>query len=237
MVGRPGSRQIAELLRERILGGQLAVGERLPSEAELAEEFGVNRGTVREALRMLSSRLLLTTSRGVGGGSQVARIDPDRVAQLLEDSILQLTRSEGCTIVELLEAREMLEVPGARLAASRRTGPQLELLRAAIPSSLEDMGLSRVWQLNQRFHEVVLELADNRLLPILAQPVFHVIRTRFLRDRATMGFWRRVHVDHAAILAAIEAGDADQAGAEMADHLAHLRATYELIDRQSRLPA
>jgi len=237
MVGRPGSRQIAELLRERILGGQLAVGERLPSEAELAEEFGVNRGTVREALRMLSSRLLLTTSRGVGGGSQVARIDPDRVAQLLEDSILQLTRSEGCTIVELLEAREMLEVPGARLAASRRTGPQLELLRAAIPSSLEDMGLSRVWQLNQRFHEVVLELADNRLLQILAQPVFHVIRTRFLRDRATMGFWRRVHVDHAAILAAIEAGDADQAGAEMADHLAHLRATYELIDRQSRLPA
>src|SRR5215471_5378690 len=107
MVGRPGSRQIAELLRERIVGGQLAVGERLPSEAELAEEFGVNRGTVREALRMLSSRLLLTTSRGVGGGSQVAQVDPDRIAQLLEDSILQLTRSEGCTIVELLEAREM----------------------------------------------------------------------------------------------------------------------------------
>jgi GntR family transcriptional regulator, transcriptional repressor for pyruvate dehydrogenase complex len=237
MVGRPGSRQIAELLRERILGGQLAVGERLPSEAELAEEFGVNRGTVREALRMLSSRLLLTTRRGVGGGSQVAQIDPDRIAQLMEDSILQLTRSEGCTIVELLEAREMLEVPGARLAAGRRTGPQLERLRAALPSSLEEESLARVWELNQRFHEVVLELADNRLLPILAQPVFHVIRTRFLRDRATMGFWRRVNVDHAAILAAIEAGDADQAGAEMADHLAHLRATYELIDRQSRLPA
>jgi DNA-binding FadR family transcriptional regulator len=237
MVGRPGSRQIAEQLRERILGGQLAVGQRLPSEAELAEEFGVNRGTVREALRMLSSRLLLTTSRGVGGGSQVAQVDPDHIAQLLGDSILQLSRSEGCTIVELLEAREMLEVPCARLAASRRSEPQLERLRAAIPSSLEEESLARVWELNQHFHEVVLELADNRLLPILAQPVFHVIRTRFLRDRATMGFWRRVNVDHAAILAAVEAGDPDRAGAEMADHLAHLRATYELIDRQSRRPA
>lgn len=236
MAARIGSREIAIRLRERILAGQLAVGDRLPSEAELAGEFGVNRGTVREALGMLSSRLLLRTSRGVGGGSQVARVEHDDVTRILEESILQLSRSEGCTIPELLEARDLLEVPGARLAAQRRTGAQVEQLRAAMPISLDHVGLSVVWQLNQRFHEVVLELAGNRLLPILAEPVFHVMRTRFLRDRATMGFWRRVHVDHAAILAAIEAGDADQAGAEMADHLAHLRATYELIDRQLRQP-
>jgi DNA-binding FadR family transcriptional regulator len=236
VAARIGSREIAVRLRERILAGQLAVGDRLPSEVELAGEFGVNRGTVREALGMLSSRLLLKTSRGVGGGSQVARVGHDDVARILEESILQLSRSQGCTIPELLEARELLEVPGARLAAQRRTGAQVEQLRAAIPISLEHVSLSVVWQLNQRFHEVVLELAGNRLLPILAEPVFHVMRNRFLRDRATMGFWRRVHVDHAAILAAVEAGDADQAGTEMADHLAHLRATYELIDRQLRQP-
>ena len=236
MAPRLGSREIAGRLRERILEGQLAVGERLPSEAELADEFGVNRGTVREALGMLSSRLLLRTSRGVGGGSQVARIEGDDVARILEESILQLSRSEGCTIPELLQAREFLEVPGARLAAQRRSDAQVEQLRETIPASLDHVSLSVVWELNQRFHELVLDLAGNRLLPILAEPVFHVMRTRFLRDRATMGFWRRVHVDHAAILAAVEAGDADQAGVEMADHLAHLRATYELIDRQLRQP-
>ena len=133
-------------------------------------------------------------------------------------------------------ARRIDALAAEELETQRLVERVAEELRAAIPVSLEHVSLSVVWELNQRFHELILDLAGNRLLPVLAEPVFHVMRTRFLRDRATMGFWRRVHVDHAAILAAVEAGDSDRAGAEMADHLAHLRATYELIDRQLREP-
>src|SRR2546427_8574550 len=104
-----------------ILAGKLRAGHRLPTEAELRAQFGVGRSTIREALRMLSSERLLTTSRGVGGGSSVAHLNHDDVTEMLEVAVAVLTNSEGVSVAELLEARDLLEVPAARLAAVRRT--------------------------------------------------------------------------------------------------------------------
>lgn len=216
--------QVADQLRERILTGKLVAGERLPSEAELCEQFGVSRSTIREALRILSSRHLLTTSRGVGGGSQVAYIDHGDVSQMLQDFIVLLTQSAGCTLRELMEARDLLEVPAARLAARRRSDEELEQLRATIPDSPD---LRQIFELNREFHHVLLRVADNRLLTIVTEPMFYVMQTRFLSHQATMAMWQQIRTDHAAILAAVEAGDEEQAGAEMAEHLVRLRATYE----------
>ena len=70
-----------------MLDGSLAAGDRLPAEGELAVAFGVSRSTVREALRVLASRDLITTVRGTSGGSFVSHADADQVSAFLETSI------------------------------------------------------------------------------------------------------------------------------------------------------
>ena len=80
-------RQVADQLRALIVTGQIRPGERLPSEASLANLFGVSRGTVREALRELSAQALVETSRGAAGGSFVTQPDPESVSEFLESPL------------------------------------------------------------------------------------------------------------------------------------------------------
>jgi DNA-binding FadR family transcriptional regulator len=154
---------------------------------------------------------------------------------MLSDSISLLAQqTEGSSVAELLEARELLEVPAARLAAERRSQLQLEQLRATIPASLDAIDMRQIFEVNRSFHDVILESAGNRLLRVVTEPLFTVMQTRFLRARASPDFWARVMSDHGRILNAVEAGDAERAGREMSDHLVHLRATYEAIDSRFR---
>ena len=231
---RVAYQEVASQLREQILAGDLSAGDRLPTEAELCGKFGVSRSTIREALRMLSSQGLVMTSRGVGGGSSIAQLEHQDISDMLRDSIVLLTRSEGASVAELLEARDLLEVPAARLAAARRTPEQLDRLRETIPASLDKLDPGRIFQVNRSFHDVILDMTGNRLLHVVTEPLFSVMQSRFLRDRANRAFWGEVMADHAAILDAVAEGDAERAGSEMAAHLAHLRTTYEAIDVKVR---
>src|SRR5690349_832064 len=103
-----------------VLSGRPRDG-RLPSETELSIKFGVSRSTVREAIRTLASQGLVYTVRGVNGGLRVARPKPTDVSDLLSANLTLLTLSDGCSVAELLEARELLEIPAAKLAATRRS--------------------------------------------------------------------------------------------------------------------
>ena len=226
--------EVADRLRGQIVAGKLRAGHRLPPEAQLRKQFKVGRSTIREALRMLASERLLTTTRGVGGGSSVARLDHDDVTEILERAIAVLSQSAAVSVAELLEARELLEVPAARLAAKRRTANQLAALHETIPASLESVASRRIFLVNRAFHEALLDAAGNRLLHAMTEPVFTVIGNRFARERADQQFWSIVMADHRRILKAVEGGDEDQAGHEMQKHLSHLRATYEAIDSMAQ---
>jgi DNA-binding FadR family transcriptional regulator len=222
--------QVADQLRELIVQGELPPGARLPSEAELGVQFGVSRSTVREALRMLASQHLITTSRGVGGGSFVTHPDPSAIAEYLHTNLGLMTGTNLVSIQELLEARELLEVPAARLAAEHRTAEQLSDLEKLVPASLVDLPERRMFEINRAFHQAILDAAGNRLLRVMTQPVFTFLQTRLLRNRATPSFWDEVAADHVKIARAIGKGDAKAAGTEMLHHLARLRPTYEQID-------
>ena len=112
--------QVADQLRALILAGDLVRGERLPNENMLAGDFGVSRATVREALRVLAAQNLITTAKGAGGGSYITRPTVDHISEFLRSSIALMTESHDLSLDELLEARDLLEVPAARLAAQRR---------------------------------------------------------------------------------------------------------------------
>src|SRR5919106_481354 len=231
---RPGYQQVADQLRELILEGRINAGERLPTESELTEMFGASRSTVREALRILSSQNLIVTARGAGGGTFLSPPQPPAGCDILEASFGLLSESEHLTVDHLLEAREILEVPAAGLAAVRRTEEHLAALRSCFPVRAEDASRAHLFEGNVRFHITIVEAAGNMVLPVITRPIFSVLRTRFLRDAAPPAFWKRVARDHREILAAIEAETEADARAQMERHLENLRPTYEEIDVGAR---
>jgi DNA-binding FadR family transcriptional regulator len=229
----PAYQELADRLRDQILSGELKPGDRLPVEPELCRLHGVSRSTVREALRVLSSQDLVTTTRGVSGGTFVVHPQPGQISSYLQASFSLMTASTSGSVRDLLEIRELLEVPAAALAAARRTPAHLELMRATLfdPRTVD---VGHVFEGNRNFHVTLLAAAGNPLLEAMTRPMFGVLNERFLRDQAPARFWFRVDRDHREILAAIEAGDADGARQAQHEHLEHLRSTYTRIDRQRR---
>src|SRR5256885_5687041 len=134
----PAYQQLADELREQITSGRLRPGQRLPTEPELCLRTGVSRSTVREALRLLSSQHLIVTTRGVTGGSYVARPTAASLADSLGSGVLLLLSSPTVGLTDLLEVREMLEVPGVALAAQRRTPEDLAALAATMFDPVRD---------------------------------------------------------------------------------------------------
>jgi DNA-binding FadR family transcriptional regulator len=214
-------------LRALVIGGTLQPGSRLPNEAVLAREFGVSRATLREALRSLAAQDLIRTAKGAGGGSFVTLPSVEYLSSFLHSSITLMADANGVTLDQLIEVRELLEVPAARLAARRRTDDELERLRDTIPDEPLRMGPDQQFVYNQDFHSVVIECCDNALLEIAAQPIFGVLQRNLARTKLGERFHRSINDQHRSIAAAIEAGDADAAGGEMHEHLAYLRPYYE----------
>lgn len=219
--------QVAERLRERVVGGELSPGARLPNEAVLAQEFGVSRPTVREALRSLAAQRLIRTAKGAGGGSYVTLPSVGHVSDFLHSSITMMADARDVSLEELLEARELLEVPAARLAARRRSEEELERLRATIPGEPLQLGTQEQFSYNRDFHTVVLESCGNALLVMAAAPIFGVLQRNLSRSTLGRRFHSAINEHHRSIAAAIEAGDEKAAGGEMYEHLEYLHPYYE----------
>ncbi|GAA2066737.1 FadR/GntR family transcriptional regulator [Polymorphospora rubra] len=217
---------MADQLREAIVTGSLRPGDRLPIEPELSTIFGVSRSTIREALRLLSSQDLVSTSRGINGGTFVMAADPAKLREYLTTRLGLLSGAQVISIRELLEAREMFEVPAARLAARLRTDDELDELTACVEEEtlLAERGADL--EPHRAFHSLVLKAAKNQLLPLTVEPIFQVLRTRFLRPAAPGRFWRETAHDHAQILRHIRAGDEDAAATAMRHHLEQLSQVY-----------
>jgi DNA-binding FadR family transcriptional regulator len=214
--------QVADQLRELIVSGQVALGERLPPELALAQQFGVSRPTIREALRVLAAQNLIRTSKGVNGGSFVTRPTVDHISTFLRSGIDLLTASEDVSLEEFLEVREVLEAKAAQLAALRRTDEHVRRLRDAIPASSTDLQPQEHFDANTDFHSLVIAASGNVLLAIAAQPVFSVLQTNLARSGFTPEYRRAINDDHRLITDAIESGDAEAAEREMRRHLSYI---------------
>lgn len=224
---RPAYQQVADQLRDRILDGSLGSGDRLPTELDLADIFGVSRSTVREALRVLASRDLIYTTRGTTGGTFVSRVQFDKVSDYLETSLGLMSGTEDITLANLLEAREILEVPAAGLAALRREEHHLDELRAVVEREQQTRGRGLKFREHRNFHGIVVDAADNGLLGVMTEPVFRVLQARLSRREMDGGFWSQVDDDHIEILECIQGRDSEGAVAAMKSHLAKLNVAYQ----------
>lgn len=217
---------VAQRLRTQILSGELPPGTRLPSETELIAAHGYGRSTIREAIRSLASANLVHTLRGVTGGTFVSAPDVGHISAHVETGVALLTAADTVSVDQLMDVRQLTEVPAAGRAAFSRSDQQLEELRAAI----FDPSDAATFEKNQEFHLVILRAADNPLLELVTAPVFRVLARRFGRDRAPDGFFSCVDRDHNTILETIENGDSLAAMSAMRRHLDHLADSYKEMD-------
>jgi GntR family transcriptional repressor for pyruvate dehydrogenase complex len=232
----PGSayEQIADRLRELVLTGALHHGARLPTEATLASEFGVSRATMREAIRMLGAQGLVVATKGARGGTYVTPPSLDYASRLLQANVALLAEVDDITLQELLEARRLIEVPAARLAARRRTEDDLARLEDAIPDDAREHGVDERFSVNAGFHTSLMAASGNALLEVAALPIFTVLQTSLARSGLGSRFARRIDADHREITDAIARADEEGAGEAMDAHLTYLQPHYRRVWRLAR---
>ncbi|WP_375266452.1 FadR/GntR family transcriptional regulator [Planktotalea sp.] len=159
------SAQIAKAIRDAIVSGALIVDERLPSEAELSEQFEVSRATVREALKRLAAQSLIRTQRGAFGGAFVNRLSfEEAYCQQITTSTLLLSMN-AVSFETACEARFALERACAPLAATRRTPDHLATMRAEISrQSQPGLGDESWCASDVAFHRALVDGAGNAVL-------------------------------------------------------------------------
>jgi GntR family transcriptional repressor for pyruvate dehydrogenase complex len=223
--------QIAAHLRQLIVRGVWRPGERLPRETELAADFAVSRGTVREALKVLGASGMVHAVRGNTGGTFVSLPTVDWLTESLGGSIRMRATSGPVTLAEIDEARLHLELSCVELAAVRRTDEDLALMAANVQRS-RDPSLSRTeWlEANAEFHVVLAGAAKNEILAIAMRAV-HIARP-FAdagdADAAAEAIRRRVVIDqHEMLREAIGHRDPAAATAALRAHVAFLHQTTQ----------
>jgi GntR family transcriptional repressor for pyruvate dehydrogenase complex len=218
----PAYQVLADALRAQILTGELKAGRKLPIEPVLSAQYGVSRSTVREALRVLASQNLITTTRGVSGGSFIAYPNPEQISGYLEASLRLLAQADSLTIGQLAEARDMIEVPAAGLAARRRSPKQLQDLKATL-FDRGQVSMEQAIETSKTFHTALVRATGSPLVEVLARPVFEVVYDHVQGWDAPEGFWLRIAGDHERIFDAIAAQDPAKAQDAIQDHLRKLR--------------
>ncbi|NNK15279.1 MAG: FadR family transcriptional regulator [Sulfitobacter sp.] len=203
------SAQIASAIRDAIIGGELIVDQRLPSEAELAEHFDVSRPTVREALKRLAAQSLIRTQRGATGGAFVNRISfEEAYSQQITTSTLLLSMNT-VSFETACEARYALERACAALSAKRRTADHLATMRAEIHRQSQPGLTDEAFCASDvAFHRALVDGAGNPVMSYqlagaveAMQPLMNMI-TFTARDRA------RIVEMHGDIADAVERQDA-----------------------------
>ncbi|WP_106477370.1 FadR/GntR family transcriptional regulator [Phytohalomonas tamaricis] len=213
------SEQVAQQLTEAIHAGEMRQGERLPTEAELGERFGISRSVVREAISMLRNAGLVTSRRG--SGSFVAEAPMVALKLPIPDKSFQ-------SVVGLLELRRALEVEAARLAAHRRTPSQLRRIRNAMADIDEavEAGHTGVEQ-DMAFHRAIAEASNNEhfiaVIDFYNRFLHHAITVTRTNEACRAQFMAQVVEEHEAILKAITQGDGEAAAHAAACHLDHAR--------------
>ena len=216
--------QIADQIEARINAGEFAEGDRLPSERNLAIEYGSSRITVREALLTLQARGLIQVEHKAR--ARIKRPDStDMLSQLSGAARNLVTTREG--IANLQEARMLFECGLARHAARHGTPKQIEKLELALAENRRAINDPGVFiATDMAFHLAIAEIAGNPIFVSL-----HEALGQWLVEQRTMGLRlrgsiRAVYKMHEAIYEAIAAHDCEAADRAMADHITQVARFY-----------
>jgi DNA-binding FadR family transcriptional regulator len=205
--------QVIDQLRGQITRGTWKIGDRIPTEAELAQLTGTSRNTVREAVQSLVHAGLLERRQGSG-------------TYVLADSELAgavSRRLADAPAVHVLEVRRTLEVGAARLAAFRRTDEDISRMRRLLSDrndTIRDGRLDEAVILDVALHRAIGQAAHNPVLTDLYDNLLSALQKNVRGNVVALGGFDED--DHAALINAIAAGDGERAAVEAAGFLDRL---------------
>ena len=216
--------QIVSQIEQRIVAGDLKVGDQLPSEHELAQQFAVSRTAVREAIKALRQRGLVEIRHG--RGTFITNGTTNTIRSSL-GMLMKLGGKNGS--MKLVEVREILEPEIAALAATRITNEYVTTMREAVV--IMDTALDNVdvfVEADLDFHLALAEGTANPFIPILMDSIIDLLREQRKRIGFTKGGLRRGQIHHKKILEAITRRDPQAARQAMQDHLQQVREDSEV---------
>jgi GntR family transcriptional repressor for pyruvate dehydrogenase complex len=205
--------RVAGALIDSIVSGRLPAGDKLASERELCEQFGVSRPVVREAVRSLIAKGLLEDSPR--RGHVVSALGQDTVTE----SLTLYLRGQRLDYGQLMEVRTLVEVENAGRAAQRAQPEHLDALRAAAAQLSPDLDADAAAVADVGFHRAIATATGNPFFEVLQDSIREVLITAQLPTLADPKIVRGAIRHHQAILKQIEAGDEDGARAAMRAHL------------------
>lgn len=221
-LAKPSARtqKVSEIVARRIVrdiaSHRYSAGETLPSEAEMSAAYGVGRGSLREALRILEVQGLITIKSGPGGGPILAGMSASRLGAT---AALHL-QVGGATRGGVAEARLVLEPVFARQAAMHASAAEIARMHALVAGSDTD-NKEQALRLASAFHSAVVRASGNVVLALLGDTLREIWTGR-LRDQIySIEDAAAVRAEHRRIAEAIETGPPELAEQRMRDHVAN----------------
>ncbi|NLA29201.1 MAG: FadR family transcriptional regulator [Propionibacterium sp.] len=227
---------VRQRIEEQILAGELPVGSLLPSERDLAADFGVSRAAVREALRMMGAQGIITSRVGAGptSGTRISAQNGPALGRLLQ---LHVALSEF-PLDEVVEARVMLERFSSIMAAANAdAGSLADLGDLLAEMEAEHMELEHFNELDTRFHISIAQLAENQFVAVLTTAVRQAlaipIRTASDELDDYQAFRRELNRQHRRVFEAIASRDSARAADLIEEHIRTAYAILPMGDSQS----
>lgn len=215
--------RVAEAIKDWIVQEHFGAGDRLPSEPELIARFGMAKGTIREAMRILEAQGLVKSRTGPGGGTFVHEVSKERARALLGNYFY----FQDLTIKDIYQLRRVLEPELAASLAGNLPHAVLAQLEAIIgeysepASTLDEERAQHVASL--RFHALLAEQSDNALLGFLIDFMVNMLSDltvcRKLYSPPNLELWEKGKAFQLELIDALRAGDADTARLVMRDHM------------------
>jgi GntR family transcriptional repressor for pyruvate dehydrogenase complex len=214
--------ELASVIRDRIVSGELKAGDRIPAEAALAREAEVSRSTVREALRTLEEGGLVER---VSPKIMVVRRAPDETAHR---EFRRVLKRRSVTFGHLHEALLVLEPELTRLATERADRSDLDALQANLDAQAACLENYGQWnQLDQEFHLAIAEMSGNPALVIARAPISDLLMPVLQRFMTSPKLTQRGLQFHLRILEEMRAGDPEAAALMARKHVNDFRIGWD----------
>jgi DNA-binding FadR family transcriptional regulator len=206
-------------IKSMIVSGELAPGSRLPSQDDLAYQFGLSRSALREAVRSLTTMNILISRQG--DGTYVSSLRTPLLLQPLAFAADILPDDE---VVQVLDLRVALEPHAAALAATRVTAGDVEALSAIAERGAPGASAVDFLEADLAFHRRILDLSGNEAVAALVESISPpALHTRILEATPAADVRSGVYDDHSRIVAALADHDVEGARVAAAVHVTGMR--------------
>lgn len=226
---------IVDQIRDAILEGKVVPGERLQSEKELMDDFGVSKATLREALRALEYLGLIEMRKGAGGGVFVTEVD----MKTTQASLVNFLHFKNVSVHHLSEIRKLLEPYAAGVAANALTAEELEELRQINQKCSEALAREQTGKTVRKeivkFHRVIAKCTGNPLLILIIAFIENLLEDTKELLRPDKHFFQSVVEAHINIYEALVARDKSRAFEEMYKDVSRVEENLAVIQNNLQL--